>query len=202
MGSLKVVINEMSVLVAASDAASLEGLETKRSSMGQLFASSAVTCAKAQGSTMKLINTASSSAKVTIFRPNFSFEAMGIGGLDKEFQDIFRRAFASRVFPGHVTAKMGIKHVRGMLLYGPPGCGKTLIARQIGKMLCGKDPKVVNGPEVLSKYVGQSEENIRNLFAEADAEYAERCDDSELHIIIFDEIDSVCKARGSSRDGT
>ena len=61
-----------------------------------------------------------------------------------------------------------------MLLYGPPGTGKTLIARQIGKMLNGKEPKIVNGPEVLSKYVGQSEENIRNLFAEADAEYAER----------------------------
>ena len=89
-----------------------------------------------------------------------------------------------------------------MLLFGPPGTGKTLIARQIGKMLNGKEPKIVNGPEVLSKYVGQSEENIRNLFAEADAEYAERGDDSDLHIIIMDEIDSVCKQRGSSRDST
>jgi hypothetical protein len=42
--------------------------------------------------------------------------------------------------------------------------GKTLIARQIGKMLNGKEPKVVNGPEVLNKYVGASEENVRNLF--------------------------------------
>ena len=97
---------------------------------------------------------------------------------------------------------MGVQHVKGMLLYGPPGTGKTLIARQIGKMLNGKEPKVVNGPEILSKYVGQSEENIRNLFADADAEQAARGDDSDLHIIIFDEIDSVCKARGSSRDGT
>ena len=55
----------------------------------------------------------------------------------------------------------------------------------------------MNGPEVLSKYVGQSEENIRNLFADADSEYAERGDDSDLHIIIFDEIDSVCMLRGS-----
>ncbi len=54
---------------------------------------------------------------------------------------------------------------------GPPGTGKTLIARQIGKMLNGKEPKIVNGPEVLNKFVGQSEENIRNLFAEAEAEY-------------------------------
>ena len=51
-----------------------------------------------------------------------------------------------------------------MLLFGPPGTGKTLMARQIGKMLNGKEPKVVNGPEILNKYVGQSEENIRNLF--------------------------------------
>ena len=42
--------------------------------------------------------------------------------------------------------------------------GKTLIARQIGKMLNGREPKVVNGPEVLNKYVGASEENIRKLF--------------------------------------
>ena len=63
-------------------------------------------------------------------------------------------------------------------------------------------PRVAAGAQVLSKYVGQSEENIRNLFAEADAEYAERGDDSDLHIIIMDEIDSVCKQRGSSRDST
>mgnify|MGYP006184548083 CR=1 FL=1 len=60
-----------------------------------------------------------------------------------------------------------------MLLYGPPGTGKTLIARQIGKMLNGKEPKIVNGPEMLSKFVGQSEENIRKLFEDAEKEYAE-----------------------------
>lgn len=69
-------------------------------------------------------------------------------------------------------------------------------------MLNGKEPKIVNGPEILNKYVGQSEENVRALFAEAEAELALKGDDSELHIIIFDEIDSVCKQRGSSRDGT
>ena len=42
-----------------------------------------------------------------------------------------------------------------MLLYGPPGTGKTLIARQLGKMLNGREPKVVNGPEVLNKFVGR-----------------------------------------------
>jgi vesicle-fusing ATPase len=131
-----------------------------------------------------------------------NFESLGIGGLDAQFEAIFRRAFASRVFPPSVVQLLGINHVKGMLLYGPPGTGKTLIARQIGKMLNGKEPKVVNGPEVLNKFVGQSEENIRNLFADADAEYKEKGDASELHIIIFDEIDAICKARGSSRDST
>jgi SpoVK/Ycf46/Vps4 family AAA+-type ATPase len=58
----------------------------------------------------------------------------------------------------------------GILLHGPPGTGKTLMARQIGKMLNAREPKIVNGPEILNKYVGQSEENIRKLFADAEKE--------------------------------
>src|ERR1700710_3293886 len=92
---------------------------------------------------------------------------MGIGGLDDEFAAIFRRAFASRIFPPALVEKLGIQHVKGILLFGPPGTGKTLMARQIGKMLNARDPKVINGPEVLNKYVGASEENIRKLFEDA-----------------------------------
>lgn len=136
-----------------------------------------------------------------IIQPNFKFEDMGIGGLDNEFSAIFRRAFASRIFPPGLTEKLGIQHVRGILLHGPPGTGKTLIARQIGKMLNAREPKVVNGPEVLNKYVGQSEENIRKLFADAEKEYKEKGDESGLHIIIFDELDAVCKQRGSGAGG-
>ncbi|KAL6914528.1 hypothetical protein FSST1_012288 [Fusarium sambucinum] len=136
-----------------------------------------------------------------ILAPDFKFEDMGIGGLDDEFATIFRRAFASRIFPPGLIAKMGITHVKGLLLYGPPGTGKTLIARQIGKMLNANPPKVINGPEVLNKYVGQSEENIRKLFADAEKEYKEKGDESSLHIIIFDELDAVCKQRGSGSGG-
>lgn len=140
--------------------------------------------------------------QTSVFKPDFKFEDMGIGGLDNEFTAIFRRAFASRIFPPSVIEKMGIHHVKGLLLYGPPGTGKTLIARQIGQMLNAKPPKIVNGPEILSKYVGSSEENIRNLFKDAEDEQKKRGDASSLHIIIFDELDSVFKQRGSRGDGT
>jgi vesicle-fusing ATPase len=137
----------------------------------------------------------------SIIAPDFKFEDMGIGGLDAEFSTIFRRAFASRIFPPGLVEKLGIQHVKGILLFGPPGTGKTLIARQIGKMLNAREPKVINGPEVLNKYVGQSEENIRKLFADAEKEYKEKGDESGLHIIIFDELDAVCKQRGSGAGG-
>jgi vesicle-fusing ATPase len=137
----------------------------------------------------------------SVIRPDFKFEDMGIGGLDAEFSDIFRRAFASRILSPALLEKIGIQHVRGILLYGPPGTGKTLIARQIGKMLNAREPKVINGPEVLNKYVGQSEENIRKLFADAEKEQKEKGDESGLHIIIFDELDAVCKQRGSGAGG-
>ncbi|KAL1883262.1 transport between ER and Golgi ATPase protein [Diaporthe australafricana] len=136
-----------------------------------------------------------------VVRPDFNFADLGIGGLDDEFSTVFRRAFASRIFPPNVIEQLGLMHVKGILLFGPPGTGKTLIARQIGKMLQAREPKVINGPEVLNKFVGQSEENIRKLFADAEKEYKEKGDESELHVIIFDELDAVCKQRGSGAGG-
>ena len=95
-----------------------------------------------------------------------------------------------------------MKHVRGILLYGPPGTGKTLIARQIGKMLNAREPKIVNGPELLNKYVGESEANMRKLFADAEEEWKRCGSNSGLHMIIFDEIDAICKQRGSQAGST
>lgn len=59
--------------------------------------------------------------RTNILNPDWDFQKMGIGGLDNEFSTIFRRAFASRVVPPDLIEKLGIKHCRGMLLYGPPG---------------------------------------------------------------------------------
>lgn len=180
--------------------------EVKRSNylgshVGALVKGAIISFTKAKDAPVRLVNQ-SSGATRSVFKPDFDFSKLGIGGLDKEFNDIFRRAFASRLFPVDVIQKLGIKHVRGMLLFGPPGCGKTLIARKISQALTAKEPKVVNGPEILDKFVGESERKIRELFADAQRDQQELGDESDVHIIIFDEIDAICKARGSSRDGT
>lgn len=91
-----------------------------------------------------------------MFKPGFKAADMGIGGLDEELFNIFRRTFASRRFSNEVVERFGVKHVKGILLYGPPGTGKTLIARQLAKALDinPDNLKIVNGPEIFSKYVG------------------------------------------------
>ncbi|KAI9439382.1 AAA-domain-containing protein [Lactarius psammicola] len=137
-----------------------------------------------------------------VIAPDFKFEDIGIGGLDREFKAIFRRVFASRMFPPALVEKLGIQHVKGILLHGPPGTGKTLMARQIGNMLNARAPKIKDCPEIMSKHFGQSGENIRKLFEDAEEEYKEKGDESELHIIIFDELDAMFKRRGSTNGAT
>mmetsp|Transcript_31959 Transcript_31959/g.76317 ORF Transcript_31959/g.76317 Transcript_31959/m.76317 type:complete len:738 (+) Transcript_31959:77-2290(+) len=179
------------------------GASEEAAQVGQLLGPTMLAFSRPQGSNLVALVgdkvAGGSGAANTIFLSDFDFAKLGIGGLDSEFNQIFRRAFASRIWPAHIIKQMGIHHVRGMLLFGPPGCGKTLIARQIGKVLNAREPKIVNGPEILNKYVGGSEEKVRELFAEAEKEQLEMGDQSMLHIIILDEMDAICKQRGSNR---
>ena len=132
----------------------------------------------------------------------FNFNEMGVGGLDGEISTIFRRAFTTRLYPTAYLEKYGIHHVKGILLYGPPGTGKTLIARTLANALNVAEFKVVNGPELFDKYVGETEKKIRDLFANAEKDQKENGDEAGLHVIVFDEIDSICKARGTVTSGT
>ena len=153
--------------------------------------------------TFKFIKSTKSNSSNSQLRliQNLDFTQLGIGGLNEEFNQIFRRAFASRLFAPKLVKALGVKHMKGLLLYGPPATGKTLIVRQIGKLLNdgAVEPKVCNGPEIMNKYVGESAKNIL-LFQDAKEDYKKNADDAKLHIIIFDEIDAIAKARGRGGD--
>jgi len=86
---------------------------------------------------------------------------------------------------------LGITPPKGALLYGPPGCGKTLLAWALATE-SGANIIMVKGPEVLSKWVGESEKAIRDIFRKARA--------SSPCIVVFDELDSIARPRGVSED--
>jgi vesicle-fusing ATPase len=205
---LELNVKHMETIKVSKKKKKKEGEDTSAScKIGQLLGPTSVTFSRAEGGALLAftgdnIADGGGGGASNLFTGDFDFVKLGIGGLDAEFNQIFRRAFASRIWPAHIIKQMGINHVRGMLLFGPPGCGKTLIARQIGKALNAREPKIVNGPEILNKYVGGSEEKIRELFAEAEKEQIEMGDNSMLHIVILDEMDAICKTRGSVKDGT
>jgi len=119
-----------------------------------------------------------------------------VGGLDDQLDAIARRVLASRANP-EAARRLGVSHVRGILLSGPPGCGKTLLARELARILGAREPQIVNGPEILDKFIGEAEKKVRELFAPAEAEYAQVGDDSALHIIILDEMDAIARKRGT-----
>ncbi|XP_065661113.1 vesicle-fusing ATPase [Hydra vulgaris] len=183
----------------------IECIENSASTFGLLKMNSLVFFDKADDSDINLIGKYRGAVTMTttsILNPDWDFSKMGVGGLDKEFSVIFRRAFVSRVYPPELVEQLGLQHVKGILLYGPPGTGKTLMARQIGKMLNASEPKIVNGPEILNKFVGESEKNIRVLFEDAEADQKKYGVNSPLHMIIFDEIDAICKQRGTATGST
>ena len=86
--------------------------------------------------------------------------------------------------------KMGVKPPRGALLYGPPGCGKTMLGRALAAE-SGANMIMVRGPEMLSKWVGESEKAVREIFRKAKA--------SSPCVVVFDEMDAL--ARNRSEDG-
>lgn len=88
--------------------------------------------------------------------------------------------------------KFGMSPSKGVLFYGPPGCGKTLLAKAIANE-CGANFISIKGPELLTQWFGESEANVRELFDKARA--ASPC------ILMFDEMDSIAKTRGSGGAG-
>jgi transitional endoplasmic reticulum ATPase len=113
-----------------------------------------------------------------------------IGGLDEVKQVLVENVILPLKNPD-LYEKYGIKPPRGLLLYGPPGCGKTLLAKAVAKE-SGFNFIAVRGPEILSKWVGESERAIREIFKKA-----------RMHapsIVFLDEVDSIAPIRGLLSD--
>ncbi|MEM3973437.1 MAG: CDC48 family AAA ATPase, partial [Ignisphaera sp.] len=114
-----------------------------------------------------------------------------IGGLDLVKQQL-REAVEWPIKYPHIFEQMGIRPPKGILLYGPPGCGKTLLAKAAATE-SGANFIAVKGPEVLSKWVGESEKAIREIF--------KRARKAAPTIIFFDEIDAIAPIRGHDVSG-
>ncbi|HUT06303.1 MAG TPA: CDC48 family AAA ATPase [Nitrosopumilaceae archaeon] len=108
-----------------------------------------------------------------------------VGGLDDVKEALTDNLIAAMREPTKFT-KMGIKPPKGALIYGPPGCGKTMIARALATE-SGANMILVKGPELLSKWVGESEKGIREIFRKAKA--------SSPCVVIFDELDSLVRSK-------
>ena len=114
-----------------------------------------------------------------------------VGGLDESKKILEENLITALINPEKFT-KMGIKPPKGALLYGPPGCGKTLLARALATESSG-NMILVRGSEILSKWVGESEKAIREIFRKAKS--ASPC------VIIFDELDSLAKFKSADEGG-
>jgi len=118
--------------------------------------------------------------------PEVTYE--DIGGLDDEIKKIREMVELPLKHP-EIFTKLGIEPPKGILLYGPPGTGKTLLAKAVANE-SGANFILVNGPEIMSKYYGESEKRIRDVFDEAEK--------SAPTIIFIDEIDAIAPKREES----
>ncbi len=127
-----------------------------------------------------------------------------IGGLGPQIEQI-RDAVELPFLHPDLYREHGLKAPKGILLYGPPGCGKTLIAKAVANSLAARaaeragktDMKSyflnIKGPELLDKYVGETERHIRLIFARA----REKASEGSPVVVFFDEMDSLFRTRGT-----
>jgi len=114
-----------------------------------------------------------------------------VGGLNEIKKTLNDNLILAMHDPGKFNS-MGIKPPKGALIYGPPGCGKTLLARALATE-SGANMILVKGPEILSKWLGESEKAVREIFRKAKA--------SSPCVVIFDELDSLARYKSSESGG-
>lgn len=121
--------------------------------------------------------------------PDVSYE--NIGGLNEELDKIREMVELPLKHP-ELFERLGIEPPKGLLLHGSPGTGKTLIAKAVANEV-DANFFTISGPEIMSKYYGESEEKLREIFGEAE--------DKSPSIIFIDEIDAIAPSRGEATGG-
>lgn len=124
--------------------------------------------------------------EVLVQVPNITWE--DIGGLESPKQELREAVEWPLKYPDNFE-KFGVKPPKGVLIYGPPGTGKTLLAKAVANE-SDSNFIAVKGPELLSKWVGESEKGVREVFRKARQ--------TAPTVIFFDEIDSIASTRGGS----
>ena len=118
--------------------------------------------------------------------PNVSYE--DIGGLDDELEQV-REMIELPMRHPELFQQLGIEPPKGVLLHGPPGTGKTLMAKAVANEIDAYFTDI-SGPEIMSKYYGESEEQLREVFEEAE--------ENAPAVVFIDEIDSIAPERGET----
>ncbi|QNE89559.1 AAA family ATPase [Corynebacterium incognita] len=128
--------------------------------------------------------------------PTVSYD--DVGGLEAEIQQL-RDAVELPFVHRDVFTQLDLAPPKGVLLFGPPGCGKTMLAKAVAHSLADSPTLFLNvkGPELLSKFVGESERQIRLIFERARALAAQ--DPSRPVVVFFDEMEAVFRTRGSGK---
>ncbi|AGC01871.1 AAA family ATPase [Acanthamoeba polyphaga moumouvirus] len=120
-----------------------------------------------------------------------------VGGISEELKKVIRTICLSRGKLKDEYQSRGLKPVKGIIFYGPPGTGKTSVARNLGKLLgCEGDQfRLMSGPEIFNKYVGESESNVRDIFKAAKDAWKKYGDKSPTYMVVIDEIDAMLPSR-------
>ncbi|WP_422462251.1 AAA family ATPase [Endozoicomonas sp. ALB115] len=177
--------------------------DVRESTVGLLARDARVSSITVNASLRKKLNITDIPAAINIEKLaekfDYNGEAYGIGGANEAIRQFIDAFISPRLVPDKLKNTMKCQLTRGGILSGPPGTGKTLFIRVIESLLKENgftvSTRIISGPEVFNKYVGESEQRVRAIFSDDDPENKQ-----SIRLVLIDEIDSMLPARGRAGD--